>query len=168
MKLIFSLLLCFSLSSCSWSWTPVFYPTPSDVCPRGKDSLTRQCRWGLFPKSPLSGAVSTLSTASGSAYSSARRPLRPSGVGAAVYHYLDLSTEMRECQTLSQEEMIGRNVILIPARHFMIVLYSRFLASRKEELCSHWCIKSCRCRREKKRTSWNSPCQERLRWHGSV
>ena len=51
--------------------------------------------------------------------------------GAVVHHYLDHRTGKHKRQTLSQEEMIGRYISHVPARHFKMVRYSGFLASRK-------------------------------------
>ncbi len=48
-----------------------------------------------------------------------------------VHHYLDHRTEKHKRQTLSQEEMIGRYISHVPARHFKMVRYSGFLANRK-------------------------------------
>ena len=48
-----------------------------------------------------------------------------------VHHYLDHRTGKHKRQTLSQEEMIGRYISHIPARHFKMVRYSGFLANRK-------------------------------------
>ncbi|MFB9085286.1 transposase [Erwinia tracheiphila] len=44
--------------------------------------------------------------------------LRHYGGGAVVHHYLDHRTGKHKRQTLSQEEMIGRYISHIPARHF--------------------------------------------------
>lgn len=48
-----------------------------------------------------------------------------------VHHYLDYRTGKHKRQTLSQEEMIGRYIRHVPARHFKMVRYSGFLANRK-------------------------------------
>ncbi len=57
--------------------------------------------------------------------------LRHYGGGAVVHHYLDHRTGKHKRQTLSQEEMIGRYISHVPARHFKMVRYSSFLANRK-------------------------------------
>ncbi|EOS94130.1 IS801 transposase, partial [Erwinia tracheiphila PSU-1] len=44
---------------------------------------------------------------------------------------LDHRTGKHKRQTLSQEEMIGRYISHVPARHFKMVRYSGFLANRK-------------------------------------
>ncbi|MBD8109500.1 IS91 family transposase, partial [Erwinia persicina] len=51
--------------------------------------------------------------------------------GAVVHHYLDHRTGKHKRQMLSQEEMIGRYISHVPARHFKMVRYSGFLANRK-------------------------------------
>lgn len=51
--------------------------------------------------------------------------------GAVVHHYLDRRTGKHKRQTLSQEEMIGRYISHVPARHFKMVRYCGFLANRK-------------------------------------
>jgi hypothetical protein len=51
--------------------------------------------------------------------------------GAVVHHYLDHHTGKHRRQTLSQEDMIGRYISHVPARHFKMVHYSGFLANRK-------------------------------------
>lgn len=51
--------------------------------------------------------------------------------GAVVHHYLDRRTGKHKRQTLSQEEMIGRYISHVPARHFKMVRCSGFLANRK-------------------------------------
>ena len=57
--------------------------------------------------------------------------LRHYAGGAVVHHYLDHRTGKHKRQTLSQEEMIGRYISHVPARHFKMVRYSGFLANRK-------------------------------------
>ncbi|RAP69523.1 transposase family protein, partial [Candidatus Erwinia dacicola] len=44
-----------------------------------------------------------------------------------VHHYLDHRTGKHKRQTLSQEEMIGRYISHVLARHFKMVRYSGFL-----------------------------------------
>jgi hypothetical protein len=48
-----------------------------------------------------------------------------------VHHYYDHRTQQHRQQKLSQEEMIGRYISHIPARHFKMVRYYGFLSSRK-------------------------------------
>ncbi|WP_338505645.1 IS91 family transposase [Erwinia aphidicola] len=57
--------------------------------------------------------------------------LRHYAGGAVVHHYLDHRTGKHKRQTLSQEDMIGRYISHVPARHFKMVRYSGFLANRK-------------------------------------
>ncbi|USS96937.1 transposase (plasmid) [Serratia symbiotica] len=57
--------------------------------------------------------------------------LRNYGGGAVVHHYLDHRTGKHKRQTLSQEDIIGRYICHVPARHFKMVRYSCFLANRK-------------------------------------
>nr|WP_325175801.1 transposase [Erwinia tracheiphila] len=57
--------------------------------------------------------------------------LRHYAGGAVVHHYLDHRTGKHKRQTLSQEEMIGRYISHVPARHFKMVRYSGFLSNRK-------------------------------------
>ncbi len=57
--------------------------------------------------------------------------LRHYGGGTVVHHYLDHRTGKHKRQTLSQEEMIGRYISHVPARHFKMVRYFGFLANRK-------------------------------------
>ncbi|EIY5386262.1 transposase, partial [Klebsiella variicola] len=57
--------------------------------------------------------------------------LRHYSGGAVVHHYLDHRTGKHKRQTLSQEEMIGRYISHVPARHFKMVRYPGFLANRK-------------------------------------
>lgn len=52
--------------------------------------------------------------------------LRHYSGGAVAHHYYDHRT-----QTLSQEEMIGRYISHIPAKHFKMVRYYGFLSNRK-------------------------------------
>lgn len=42
MRVLVVATLCLTLSACSWSWVPL--PNSSEVCPRGTDSVSRQCR----------------------------------------------------------------------------------------------------------------------------
>ncbi|RAP70703.1 transposase family protein [Candidatus Erwinia dacicola] len=51
--------------------------------------------------------------------------------GAVSHHYLDHRTGKHKRQTLSQEEMIGRYISHVLARHFKMVRYSGFLTNRK-------------------------------------
>nr|WP_267443268.1 transposase [Erwinia psidii] len=57
--------------------------------------------------------------------------LRHCAGGAVVHHYLDHRTGKHKRQVLSQEEMIGRYISHVPARHFKMVHYSGFLANRR-------------------------------------
>lgn len=57
--------------------------------------------------------------------------MRHYGGGAVVHHYLDHRTGKHKYQTLSREEMIGRYISHVPARHFKMLRYSGFLANRK-------------------------------------
>ncbi|ENT7860482.1 transposase [Salmonella enterica] len=57
--------------------------------------------------------------------------LRHYSGGAVVHHYYDHRTQQYRQQTLSQEEMIGRYISHIPAKHFKMVRYYGFLSSRK-------------------------------------
>ncbi len=45
--------------------------------------------------------------------------LRHYGGGTVVHHYLDHRTGQHKRQTLSQEEMIGRYISHVPARHLV-------------------------------------------------
>jgi len=56
--------------------------------------------------------------------------LRHYSVGTVVHHYYDHRTQHRQ-QTLTGEEMPGRYISHIPAKHFKMVRYSGFLSSRK-------------------------------------
>jgi len=76
--------------------------------------------------------------------------LRHYGGGAVVHHSLDHRTGKHKRQTLSQEEMIGRYISHVPARHFKMMRYSGFLAKRKRGSLLPLYMKPCRCRREKK------------------
>lgn len=57
--------------------------------------------------------------------------LRHYSGGAVVHHYYDHRTQQHRQQTLSQEEMIGRYISHIPAKHFKMVRYYGFLSNRK-------------------------------------
>ena len=57
--------------------------------------------------------------------------LRHYSGGAVVHHYHDHRTQQYKRQTLTQEEMIGRYISHIPARHFKMVRYYGFLSNRK-------------------------------------
>jgi hypothetical protein len=48
-----------------------------------------------------------------------------------VHHYYDHRTQQYWQQTLSQEEMIGRYISHIPAKHFKMARYYGFLSNRK-------------------------------------
>jgi len=48
-----------------------------------------------------------------------------------VHHYYDHRTQQYRQQTLPQEEMIGRYISHIPAKHFKMVRYYGFLSNRK-------------------------------------
>ncbi|EHT97856.1 transposase [Pantoea stewartii subsp. stewartii DC283] len=48
-----------------------------------------------------------------------------------VHHYYDYRTYQYRQQTLTQEDMIGRYISHIPAKHFKMVRYYGFLSSRK-------------------------------------
>ncbi|WP_273908724.1 transposase, partial [Enterobacter bugandensis] len=49
--------------------------------------------------------------------------LRHYGGGAVVHHYYDHRTQQYRQQTLTQEDMIGRYISHIPAKHFKMVRY---------------------------------------------
>ncbi|KZQ47825.1 hypothetical protein A3N58_03305 [Klebsiella aerogenes] len=49
-----------------------------------------------------------------------------------MHHYYDYRTQQYRQQTLSQEEMIGRYISHIPAKHFKMVHYYGFLANRQQ------------------------------------
>nr|AMQ11472.1 Mobile element protein [Shigella dysenteriae] len=57
--------------------------------------------------------------------------LRHYSGGAVVHHYYDHRTHQYRQQTLTQEEMIGRYISHIPAKHFKMVRYYGFLSNRK-------------------------------------
>ncbi len=57
--------------------------------------------------------------------------LRHYSGGAVVHHYYDHRTQQYRQQTLSQEDMIGRYISHIPAKHFKMVRYYGFLSNRK-------------------------------------
>nr|WP_260617095.1 transposase [Klebsiella oxytoca] len=58
--------------------------------------------------------------------------LRHYSGGAVVHHYYDHRTQQYRQQMLSQEEMIGRYISHIPAKHFKMVRYCSFLSNRKQ------------------------------------
>nr|WP_273908581.1 transposase [Enterobacter bugandensis] len=49
--------------------------------------------------------------------------LRHYSGGAVVHHYYDHGTQQYRQQTLTQEEMIGRYISHVPAKHFKMVRY---------------------------------------------
>ena len=49
-----------------------------------------------------------------------------------MHHFYDHRTQQYRRQTLSQEEMIGRYISHIPAKHFKIVRYYGFVSNRKQ------------------------------------
>lgn len=51
--------------------------------------------------------------------------------GAVVHHYYDHPTQQYRQRTLPQEEMIGRYISHIPAKHFKMMSYYGFLSKRK-------------------------------------
>lgn len=53
------------------------------------------------------------------------------GGGAVVHNYYDHRTQQYRQQTLTQEEMIGRYISHVPAKHFKMVRYYGFLSGRK-------------------------------------
>ncbi|REI39449.1 IS91 family transposase, partial [Klebsiella variicola] len=57
--------------------------------------------------------------------------LRHYSGGAVVHHYYDHRTHQYRQQTLTQEEMIGRYISHVPAKHFKMVRYYGFLSNRK-------------------------------------
>lgn len=57
--------------------------------------------------------------------------LRHYSGAAVIHHYLDHRTGKHKRQMLRQEEMIGRYISHVPARHFKMVRYSGFLSNRK-------------------------------------
>ncbi len=48
-----------------------------------------------------------------------------------VHHYYDHRTQQYRQQTLTQEDMLGRYISHIPAKHFKMVRYYGFLSNRK-------------------------------------
>lgn len=48
-----------------------------------------------------------------------------------MHHYYDHNSQQHRQQTLTQEEMIGRYISHIPAKHFKMVRYYGFLSNRK-------------------------------------
>ncbi|TDP13501.1 putative transposase [Enterobacter sp. AG326] len=57
--------------------------------------------------------------------------LRHYSGGAVLHHYYDHRTQRYRQQILPQEEMIGRYISHVPAKHFKMVSYYGFLFSRK-------------------------------------
>lgn len=57
--------------------------------------------------------------------------LRHYSGGAVVHCYYDHRTQRYQQQTLTQEEMIGRYISHVPAKHFKMVRYYGFLSNRK-------------------------------------
>lgn len=57
--------------------------------------------------------------------------LRHYSGGTVIHHYYNHRTRLHCHQELSQEEMIGRYISHIPARHFKMVRYYGFLSNRK-------------------------------------
>ncbi|WP_442904105.1 IS91 family transposase [Hafnia sp.] len=57
--------------------------------------------------------------------------LRHYSGGAVIHQYYAHRTQQHRQQTMSQEEMIGRYISHIPARHFKMVRYYGFLSNRK-------------------------------------
>lgn len=57
--------------------------------------------------------------------------LRHYSGGAVGHHYYDHRTQQYRQQTLTQEEMIGRYISHVPAKHFKMVRYYGFLSNRK-------------------------------------
>ena len=57
--------------------------------------------------------------------------LRHYSGGAVVHHYYDHRKQQHRQQTLTQEEMIGRYISHVPAKHFKMVRYYGFLSNRK-------------------------------------
>ena len=57
--------------------------------------------------------------------------LRHYSGGVVVHHYYDHRVQQYRQQTLPQEEMIGRYISHVPAKHFKMVRYYGFLSSRK-------------------------------------
>lgn len=57
--------------------------------------------------------------------------LRHYSGGAVVHHYYDHRMQRYCQQTLTREEMIGRYISHVPAKHFKMVRYYGFLSSRK-------------------------------------
>lgn len=55
--------------------------------------------------------------------------LRQYNDAAVVHHYLDHRTGKHKRQTLSQEDMIGRYISQVPARHFKMERYSGFVGT---------------------------------------
>ncbi|WP_447214663.1 transposase [Citrobacter pasteurii] len=57
--------------------------------------------------------------------------LRHYSGSALVHHYYDLRTQQYRQQTLTLEEMIGRYISHVLAKHFKMVWYYDFLSNRK-------------------------------------
>lgn len=57
--------------------------------------------------------------------------LRHYSGGAVVHRFYDHNAQQHRQQTLTQEEMIGRYISHVPAKHFKIVHYYGFLSNRK-------------------------------------
>ncbi|WP_235894305.1 MULTISPECIES: transposase [Klebsiella] len=77
--------------------------------------------------------------------------------GAVVHHYYDHRTQQYRHQTLSQEEMLGRYISHIPAKHFKIVRYYGFCPTRNGASYCKRCMKLCRWIRGKTRSNRASP-----------
>ena len=75
-----------------------------------------------------------------------------------VHHYHDHRTQQHRSQTLSQEEMIRRYISHVPARHFKMVRYYGFLASRKRGTLLPRVYKALEMEERKNRKSPALPC----------
>lgn len=72
--------------------------------------------------------------------------------------YYNHHTKRYRQQTMTQEEMIGRYIGHIQAKHFKIMRYYGFCPTVSARNSCRECMKPCRWRRGKKRSSRTSPC----------
>nr|WP_321159961.1 transposase [Citrobacter koseri] len=94
--------------------------------------------------------------------------LRHYSGGAVVHHYYDHRMQQYRQQTLTQEEMTGRYISHVPAKHFKMLRYYGFCPTASAGNCCQRSMKPCRWRRGKNRSNRLRRADESVPAHRSV
>nr|WP_249324838.1 transposase [Enterobacter mori] len=94
--------------------------------------------------------------------------LRHYSGGAMVHNYYDHRSQQYRQQALTQEEMIGRYISHVPAKHFKMVRYYGFLSNRKRGSLLPLVYEALNMGEEKTGAAGLRRADEKVSAHGSV